>query len=222
MISRFLSLSFIYIVLFLGGYVALEYTLSHIIIDEKPTNEKPLYTIYLKSNGAHTDIVLPIKSDVTDWSEFFDAKDTLSKRDDFSYIAIGWGDKGFYLDTPEWKDLKLKTAIVAMIGVGEAALHITYYDDIKTDNLTKPLLITSSQYHAIVKRVKNSLKGEHPIYIDTTAQYGVNDAFYGAKGSYSLLHTCNTWTNDTLREAGMRHAFWVAFDGGLVDSRSSL
>ena len=33
----------------------------------------------------------------------------------------------------------------------------------------------------------------------TNAQYNENDAFYEAIGSYSIFHTCNTWTNNTLR-----------------------
>lgn len=218
MIARFLHLCFIFVALFIGGYISIEYALSHITLNVKPVEQTYAYRIYLKSNGAHTDIVLPIRNSVVEWGKFFNPKDTLGKKENFNYISIGWGDKGFYLNTPTWRDLKLKTAIIAAIGVGEAALHITYYDDIKEDELTKSLLITQSQYDSIVKTVKNSLilKENNPIYINTTAQYSQNDAFYEAKGSYSLLHTCNTWTNNTLKEARLKHAFWVAFDEGLL------
>ena len=56
--------------------------------------------------------------------------------DDFLQISIGWGDKGFYLDTPTWAELKLSTALIAGFGLGNAALHITYYDEIAEDDLT--------------------------------------------------------------------------------------
>ncbi|MFW3327891.1 DUF2459 domain-containing protein, partial [Aliarcobacter butzleri] len=57
---------------------------------------------------------------------------------------------------------------------------------------------------------------EKPIYINTTAQYGQNDAFYEAIGSYSIFHTCNTWTNNVLKNANLLSSKWVAFDDGIL------
>ena len=51
--------------------------------------------------------------------------------------------------------------------------------------------------------------------IKTDAAYGNNDAFYDARGSYSFLYTCNTWTNDGLKVAGQKAAFWTATDFGI-------
>ena len=34
-----------------------------------------------------------------DWSQKFPYEDTVAKDSTLRYIAIGWGDKGFYLDT---------------------------------------------------------------------------------------------------------------------------
>lgn len=42
------------------------------------------------------------------------------------------------------------------------------------------------------------------IFIPTDAVYGINDAFYDAKGKYSFFETCNTWANDGLKEAGQK------------------
>ena len=57
---------------------------------------------------------------------------------------------------------------------------------------------------------------EKPINIKTTSQYGENDAFYEAIGSYSIFHTCNTWTNNTLREAKLPSSKWLVFDKGIL------
>ncbi|HPZ26128.1 MAG TPA: DUF2459 domain-containing protein [Kaistella sp.] len=44
--------------------------------------------------------MVPVKTPEIDWSQQIPFENTLSKRTDFKYLAIGWGDKGFYLDTP--------------------------------------------------------------------------------------------------------------------------
>ena len=45
--------------------------------------------------------------------------------------------------------------------------------------------------------------------------YGNSDAFYDATGSYSLFHTCNSWTNNALKAAGMKASVWTPFDKGI-------
>ena len=213
------TLFFIILSIFLFVVV---YLLSETILSKITTNysknENLDYEIFIKSNGVHTDVVLPIKSDVINWFDFFNYEDTLSKRDDFLYISIGWGDKGFYLDTPTWAELKLSTALIAGFGLGNAALHITYYDEIAEDDLTYKIQISKKQYSLIIDTIKNSLqyKDEKPINIKTTSQYGQNDAFYEAIGSYSIFHTCNTWTNNLLKKASLPASFWLAFDDGIL------
>ena len=78
--------------------------------------------------------------------------------------------------------------------------------------------ISKKQYSLIIDTIKNSLqyKDEKPINIKTTSQYGENDAFYEAIGSYSIFHTCNTWTNNLLKKASLPASFWVAFDDGIL------
>ncbi len=198
-------------------YLSSEYFLSRWSVAEVSSFDKK-YQIFIKSNGVHTDIVLPIKSDIINWSELFPFENTLSKSTDFSYVGIGWGDKGFYLDTPTWSELKVSTALIAGTGLGNAALHITYYKDILEDDLTYSMEIDENQYKSIILSVKKSLQwlNENPIYINTTAQYGQNDAFYEAIGSYSIFHTCNTWTNNVLKNANLLSSKWVAFDDGIL------
>ncbi|MCT7560942.1 TIGR02117 family protein [Aliarcobacter butzleri] len=198
-------------------YLSSEYFLSRWSVTEVSSLDKK-YQIFIKSNGVHTDIVLPMKSDIINWSELFPFENTLSKSTDFSYVGIGWGDKGFYLDTPTWSELKVSTALIAGTGLGNAALHITYYKDILEDDLTYSMKVDENQYKSIILSVKKSLQwlNEKPIYINTTAQYGQNDAFYEAIGSYSIFHTCNTWTNNVLKNANLLSSKWVAFDDGIL------
>ena len=61
-----------------------------------------------------------------DWSQKFLYEDTVAKDSTLRYIAIGWGDKGFYLDTPTWADLKFSTAFKAAFWLGNSAIHTTF------------------------------------------------------------------------------------------------
>lgn len=215
-----------YILYLIFGLVALiavyfisERVLSRITVDEIQQKEVQNIQVYLLSNGVHTDIVLPVKTEEIDWNTIFPFENTIGKRIDFKYVAIGWGDKGFYLDTPEWSDLKTSTAINAAIGNGTTALHVTYYDTMKENELSKKAMISIDQYKKLIQFINNSLQkraDDKSILIETTAQYGRNDAFYEAKGSYSIFHTCNTWTNNALKFSGMKAAKWVAFDKGIL------
>lgn len=101
------------------------------MIKQLPTR----YNVFVLSNGVHTDLVFPVHTDIIDWEDVFPLNNNISQDSVYKYVAIGWGDKGFYLNTPEWKDLTAKTALVAALGFGETALHVTYYKDLQEDSL---------------------------------------------------------------------------------------
>ena len=58
--------------------------------------------VYILSNGVHTDIVLPLNNSIKNWSTSISYLDTKAQDSTRNLIAFGWGDKGFYLDTPTW------------------------------------------------------------------------------------------------------------------------
>ncbi|MCZ2084198.1 MAG: TIGR02117 family protein [Flavobacteriales bacterium] len=199
-------------------YVILAVTIPLIPVPKKATTEIAEVPIYIYTNGVHTDIVLPIKNNQIDWSNKILFDNTLSKSSDFNYVGIGWGDKGFYLDTPTWAELKVSTAFYAAFWLGDSAMHCTFYKTMKEGEDCKKILLTRSQYADLIKFVdskfdKNSA-GQN-ILIPTNAVYSNDDAFYEAKGSYSFLYTCNTWTNDALKAAGQKAALWTPTDFGI-------
>ena len=199
-------------------YVILALTIPFIEVGEKPTTEPKDVAVYLYTNGVHTDIVVPIKSEQMDWSQKVPFNNTLSKATDYKYLGIGWGDKGFYLDTPTWAELKFSTAVEAAFWLGDSAMHTTFYYQMKEGEDCKKIMISKSQYADLIQFIdekfdKNSA-GKN-ILIPTDAVYDKNDAFYEAQGSYSFLYTCNTWTNDALKVAGQKAALWTPTDFGI-------
>lgn len=198
-------------------YLALAFVLSRIAI-EKEKNTTHDIAIYILSNGVHTDIVVPVKSEFYDWSQKVKYSNTYSKDTSYPYLAMGWGDKGFYLETPAWKDLKASVAFKAAFALGNSAIHATFHDTMIINDQCKKIMISKHQYQRLVNFMTNSFKRDrdgHFIHINTKAVYGNYDAFYEATGSYSMLHTCNTWANNALKTSGQRCCLWTPFDTGI-------
>ncbi|WP_370896053.1 TIGR02117 family protein [Chryseobacterium gossypii] len=199
-------------------YVMLGFLLPFIEIPAKDDGQKKEIPIYIFTNGVHTDIVMPVKNDLQDWSVKIPFANTRSQRTNYKYVGIGWGDKGFYLDTPTWADLKFLTAFKAAFWLSDSAMHCTYYDEMKEGTDCIKIMISKEQYRKLVRFVENKFDRDPNgdfILIPTNAVYGNDDAFYDAKGKYNFLYTCNTWTNDALKAAGQKAAFWTPSDYGI-------
>jgi len=167
---------------------------------------------------VHTDLVLPIKTEQMDWSKEIKFEHTLGKDTIMDYIAFGWGDKGFYLETPTWADLKFSTAFKAAFALGESAIHATFYKTLREGNDCVRIPLSKEQYVRLVNYILDSFDQDangHFLNIPTKAVYGQYDAFYEAKGSYNLFQTCNTWANTGLKRCGQKAALWTPFDSGI-------
>ncbi len=199
-------------------YVILGLLIPYIPVSAKDDGQKKEIPIYIYTNGVHTDIVMPVKNDLQDWSLKIPFANTKSKKTDYQYIGIGWGDKGFYLDTPTWADLKFSTAVKAAFWLSDSAMHCTYYNTMKEGADCKMIMISRSQYENLVKFVEDKFDRDQNgkfMLIPTNAVYSDNDAFYDAKGTYSFLYTCNTWSNNALKAAGQKAALWTPSDFGI-------
>lgn len=168
--------------------------------------------IFVRSNGVHTDLCLPAQSEQCNWNDFLDISH-INSRSSIQYVAIGWGDKGFYLDTPSWDDLTAGTVLNALFTQSESAMHVEYFKA-KPDSgeFFRRILISNQQYQEITDYIQGSfeLDNQKPQLIDGYSYYGT-DQFYEAKGSYSMFNTCNSWTNGALKSAKTKTAQWAIF-----------
>ena len=215
---RYLGYTLLGIVCFLLVYILISFGLSKIEVNSDVTDDKKEIEIFIRTNGVHTDIVVPIKNDIKDWSKEIQFQKTKSKDSAMNYLSFGWGDKGFYLDTPTWSDLKMSTAFNAAFGLGESAMHTTFYKTIKEGNDCVTLSISKQEYRQLVNYIESSFERDKsglPIFIVATT-YGNNDSFYEAYGKYSLFYTCNTWANSALKSANQKAALWTNYDQGIL------
>lgn len=197
-------------------YALITVGLSYIPVNKK-ANDPDEVTIYLLTNGVHTDIVMPFVNDTRDWSTYLDTQLTTSKLQNPQWVAFGWGDKGFYLETPEWSDLKASVALKAATGLSSAAMHVTYYTTLTEGEDCVKISVSKAHYQKMAQFVFDSfqLKDNKFQPIVTDQNYGDHDVFYEAVGSYSLFYTCNTWANQVLKKGNQKAALFTLLDQGI-------
>lgn len=106
-------------------YLASAFCLSRIAVNSDAKSSGDI-DIYILTNGVHTDIVVPVRNEGIDWSRSVLFKNTIAKDSTAGLLAMGWGDKGFYLETPTWADLKPSAACKAAFGLSTSAMHCTF------------------------------------------------------------------------------------------------
>lgn len=214
--GRFLALSFeiffALIFIYMLTYVILSRIPSHPSVD----SDEKMYEVYLSTNGVHTDFIVPIHSDLFDWEKELDMHQALQVDTFQTHFAIGWGDKNFFLKTKNWSDLTAGTAFKAMFGLGDGAMHLVLCCPKDLDQTTiRKILLTRNQFLQLTNYIKDSFKGkfgshqrilEHP--------YGDYHFYFDSKYTYSMVYTCNSWTNDGLKAAGQKACYWTPFKDG--------
>lgn len=205
------------IVGFVVAYLSFAFVLSRIPVHSEDEDKNKDVAIYIKTNGVHTDIVVPIRTEYKDWSEKVQFAHIKSQDSTMQYIGFGWGDKGFYLNTPEWADLKFSTAFNAAFYLGTSAMHATFYKQVKESESCVKINISKAEYEKLIAYIEDSFQhgaDGDPILIDATT-YGQNDSFYEANRKYHLFYTCNTWANNALKSADQKAALWTPSDTGI-------
>lgn len=173
--------------------------------------------IFIHSNGVHTDFVLPMRSKIIHWDSVLHPAD-FSADTSYSHVAIGWGDKGFFMNTPTWADLTFSTAFTAAAGIGESAMHATYYHAAPLPGeRTLSFAISKEKYATLVKYILATFRRDGKgVMLINHEGYGLHDRFYEANGTYSLFQTCNEWTGDGMEEAGLPVGVWTPLEFGII------
>lgn len=166
--------------------------------------------IYVRGNGVHTDIVVPHIHLFHDWrSEFPQDESALWRR----YIAFSWGDRGFFQETPRWRDLRASVAFVALSGLGKSAMRVEFTDTPILSEGDATIRLSEAQYRRLIRSIRGSFQrdvNDRPLPMSTPV-YAAGSSYFEATGSYSLVRTCNDWTRATLTEADVRMPVWAPF-----------
>jgi uncharacterized protein (TIGR02117 family) len=176
-------------------------------------------TIFVMSNGVHTWIVMPKVDADMDWRLYALPRHLRDPRwGNADHVAIGYGNRDFYLNTPTWGDLSLRTAALALLGTGPTLLHVEHVHRPGPEPDQRPIRISRDQYRRLAGFIQRRFRldaGGRPIPV-LGRGYGPDDMFYEANGGYSFILTCNEWTGRALRAAGVRTGLWTPFQQSIM------
>ncbi|MGB7371279.1 DUF2459 domain-containing protein [Erythrobacter sp.] len=181
-------------------------------IEPDPSDGRTI-PILIGHNGIHTEIVMPLVSPEMDWRPVFPARDIAAAFRPYTHVAVSWGERAFFLETPEWSDLDPITAIDAMTG-GEGIVHVAHYVRPATSQDYRILHLRPSEYAALVRDIAMQLDPAETREI--LPGYDRYDVFYTARGRYHIGNTCNQWTGDRLAAAGIAIGQWTPMAGGVM------
>lgn len=168
--------------------------------------------VYLRANAVHADLILPVRAVQSDWSKRPQGQAIAD------YIAIGWGDRAFYLQTRNWTDLRAGIAVNALLGFDRSVLHVAAESRPGSTEDIVRIRVSNAQFSAIVAQIDAAFEHDQSgqLLLIPGAQYADNDKFYEAKGRYSMFSTCNEWVRTVLSHAGVRTSTWAPFAPALL------
>ena len=175
--------------------------------------------IYVRSNGVHTDIVMPKVTPEMDWRPYADPTHLRDPRwRAADHVAIGYGSRDFYLNVPTWGDLGPGNVAGALFGGGPTLLHVEHVDRPRQEQWQRRIRITPAQYRRLVEFIRPRFRRDargRPIPV-LGRGYGPNDMFYEAEGGFNFVLNCNEWTGRALRTAGVRIGLWTPFEQSVM------
>ncbi|RVU03109.1 TIGR02117 family protein [Mucilaginibacter limnophilus] len=216
-IVRILSRIVLWFIIIVVVYLLAALLLSVIPLKAEPETGNDI-DIFMLTNGVHTDIAVPIRDRQINWADEIKFDYTAGKDTNARYVALGWGDRAFYLETPTWADLKFSIAFKAAFGLGRSAIHATFYKQLRESKNSVRIKLNNKQYHRLIDYINKSFvrdKEGHIINIENKNPAVDFDAFFEANGRYSIFYTCNTWVNQALKRCGQKACIWTPFDKGL-------
>lgn len=199
------------------GFVILSYLISAVIgaVWTSPryiaTNENPEYTIYVSSNGFHSDIIIPFSDKILEKLPIGhgDFPDLLIGA---KHLIIGWGSQTAYTSLLDLTDMS--PAIMAKsLFFDDSVLHVQpLTHDLKNSSL-QPIHIKQSQLDQLLQFIVGTFTTDEKqqSVVLNGATHGHGDIFYRAKPLYQMFYSCNVWTGQALRIAGIKMGYWTPF-----------
>lgn len=152
---------------------------------------------------------MPTENSVFDWHRYLSIDEIgIDQNKNYNYLSFGWGDRDFYMSTPSWKNLKLSTTFKALFLPTPSVMHVKGYEVIPNYLEVKCIKINQKDYWQLINFIKSSFQLDaNGRQIRLGNGNTDNAGFYAAKGSYSILRNCNSWTSEGLRKADVNTPF---------------
>lgn len=169
-------------------------------------------TVFVLSNGYHTDIAIPVAGGRPPDGFPIRAGDLPRGLTGVEFIAVGWGSRAAYTSLVAITDLSVAT-IVKALSFDRSVVHILPFYGVPYGEGVYPVQLDESQYRRLVAFLAATLEtggnGEPRLVSGVTQGYG--DIFYHGQPRFSAFYGCNAWTGEALRTAGISVGIWTPF-----------
>jgi uncharacterized protein (TIGR02117 family) len=171
---------------------------------------------YIWDNGIHVDLVVPARAAGVDMYRLTPPEHSKGSMSDSDWVALGWGQREFYLETPTWGDLTVRNALRAVAG-GDSLMRVSHHSRPPSSGKVREIRVGPEGYRRMISFAAASFErsGREPILLEGRA-HQPNYAFYEGVGGYNALRTSNQWTGDALAQAGVKVGVWTPLSMGLM------
>jgi hypothetical protein len=168
-----------------------------------PRPGEPALTVYVVNNGYHTDLVLPREALATRRGP---AAAALSLVSPGPFVALGWGDRRFYIEHGVSPRRALDGLRALFWPANASAVKLAPLarspDRIWRDGVT-PLRISARGFEHMAARLDRTFELERgaPVVLPEPSEDG--GRFFASRERFGALHLCNHWTAQLLNAAGL-------------------
>ena len=168
--------------------------------------------IYLLYNALHTDIAVPVTPEVLARFRFIsDAGFNLDEPGVY-WIIFGWGSRAFFINTPNWGEMKPGPTLKALMG--DASVMHMYRAGWIDDTLegVSPIDVSNDGFTSMLEAFEDGFRRKSsmgPAEMIPDAGFSRHDAFFEGVEEFHALNGCNTWTARMLRAAGLKTGIWT-------------
>jgi uncharacterized protein (TIGR02117 family) len=174
------------------------------------------YKIYVSGGAMHTNLIIPVRNSIFDWSQHLNLEDIGGKPSEkYRYLQFGWGDRIFYMETPSWQQISFTSALRALFLQNSSAMFVKGHTTVPRYPAERLKCVNMGQedYLALMKFIEDSFQAsQQGKKLRLGSGQDRESGFYAANGRYSMLKTCNSWTANGLRAANVNTPIW----GGLA------
>ncbi len=169
-------------------------------------------TVYVLSNGFHSDIALPVDAQRPTGGLPIRATDLPNGLDGVRYLIVGWGSQTAYTSLLALSDLTMGIAVKSLL-FDRSVMHVLPYGGDFAGGGAYRLDLSTAEYDRLIAFIDRTFAvdaaGNAELLTGITQGFG--DVFYRARPRFSLFYGCNAWTGQAMRKAGVPFGIWTPF-----------
>jgi uncharacterized protein (TIGR02117 family) len=165
--------------------------------------------IGLVRGPIHYDLLLPMTPAMRAHFGFAQAAGVPLDNPDVEWLIVGWGAREFYTSTATLSDMKASAVWHGVTG-DSSVMHLDVAGNLRGVDAIEFLPLSGAQMAALLATIDAKFQRDQagrPIALST--RFSDHDAFFEARGAFSIFYTCNAWIGSTLRAAGVPFGIWT-------------